>query len=715
MNSKTSGKARATASDSKTTATATGGGGGESFLPLLARDSPSATLAALLACDLPTFFSTHWERAPLHVARRNPSFYSGLFSKSLVDAHVRRNAAGLQYGFDLNLCVCSDEGKKVDMNPRKPKAGAKPAQKQTSASAAAVTNSSGGSRKGKGGQAAAAASASEADGEETMSIADALRLAEQQKRTLGKGRAQQEEEEEEEEEEGSGSAASESDEEELLDGTSVSTIREYAPVTFADYDRLYRDGCTVQALQPQHYHAPMTQLITQLERLFGGLVGANCYLTPPRSQGLAPHYDDVEVFVLQLEGTKAWRLYHPSRSLPREHSGDFAREEIGEPFQELELQPGDLMFLPRGCIHEARTSDLGSAHMTISVYQKTAFFDFLSQLFPIALQAAFDSDETEAFRKGLPLNYLSYCGSAGKLADELREKGMPIDDSEKTADGEPISAAEPTRTRSQLREGMKAQVRSLLTQLQPILESHIDACADEMSRDFMQSRLPPLDAASSSAAPAAAASSSSNNPFQLSSGGALGAPPQPTSLVRLRHPSAVRMIVMPGNDEEEAEADEEEEDEEEEGGFGGAPHLLLTHSLHNETSHHLDGRHPPDLEALAAAQISLPMYYAPALLQLLRARQPLPLSSLQLDLGDMLNADGDAPSESEQMSARMELAVSLWQARLLEVVDSATKASSAGATGKKMKRPAAAEPPPAAHRRQHATSARAPPNKKQRK
>jgi len=33
------------------------------------------------------------------------------------------------------------------------------------------------------------------------------------------------------------------------------------------------------------------------------------YLTPPGSQGFAPHYDDIEAFVLQLEGKKRWKLY----------------------------------------------------------------------------------------------------------------------------------------------------------------------------------------------------------------------------------------------------------------------------------------------------------------------------------------------------------------------------------------------------------------------
>ena len=35
------------------------------------------------------------------------------------------------------------------------------------------------------------------------------------------------------------------------------------------------------------------------------------YLTPAGTQGFAPHSDDIEAFVLQLEGKKHWKLYSP--------------------------------------------------------------------------------------------------------------------------------------------------------------------------------------------------------------------------------------------------------------------------------------------------------------------------------------------------------------------------------------------------------------------
>ena len=72
-------------------------------------------------------------------------------------------------------------------------------------------------------------------------------------------------------------------------------------------------------------------------------------------QGFAPHFDDVEVFILQIEGKKRWRLYEPrnkQEELPRFSSPNFDQSEIGEPCLDVVLEAGDLLYLPRGTIHQ---------------------------------------------------------------------------------------------------------------------------------------------------------------------------------------------------------------------------------------------------------------------------------------------------------------------------------------------------------------------------
>lgn len=48
----------------------------------------------------------------------------------------------------------------------------------------------------------------------------------------------------------------------------------------------------------RHQQDELWRIQEKLESFFGALVGSNVYITPQESQGLPPHYDDVEV---QLE------------------------------------------------------------------------------------------------------------------------------------------------------------------------------------------------------------------------------------------------------------------------------------------------------------------------------------------------------------------------------------------------------------------------------
>ena len=67
------------------------------------------------------------------------------------------------------------------------------------------------------------------------------------------------------------------------------------------------DGYSLRMVHPQQWHAPTYELCARLQEYFGFAVGCSSYLTPPRTQGFPPHYDDVEIIVLQLEGTKPGR------------------------------------------------------------------------------------------------------------------------------------------------------------------------------------------------------------------------------------------------------------------------------------------------------------------------------------------------------------------------------------------------------------------------
>ncbi|XP_022096693.1 ribosomal oxygenase 1-like [Acanthaster planci] len=194
--------------------------------------------------------------------------------------------------------------------------------------------------------------------------------------------------------------------------------RAHAPVVW-DF---YKNGCSVRLLNPQTYSDAIWKLNSLLQEYFGSFVGANIYLTPAGSQGFAPHYDDIEAFVLQLEGKKYWRLYSPKNSqevLPRFSSANFTQEEIGEPIFDTVLEPGDLLYFPRGTIHQASTpEDSHSLHITLSTCQCNTWGDLLEKLLPQTLQTAM-SAEAE-LRQSLPRGYMQYTGIANSESTDPR-------------------------------------------------------------------------------------------------------------------------------------------------------------------------------------------------------------------------------------------------------------------------------------------------------
>ncbi|XP_069800607.1 ribosomal oxygenase 2 [Dendropsophus ebraccatus] len=162
---------------------------------------------------------------------------------------------------------------------------------------------------------------------------------------------------------------------------------------------------TIQFHQPQRFNDNLWQIMEKLECFFGALVGCNVYITPSGSQGLPPHHDDVEVFILQVEGEKHWRLYEPIIQLARGYDVSPA-DKVTTPTHDILLKEGDMLYFPRGTVHQADTpaDTPHSTHVTISTYQNTSWVDYLQDLMPALLQDA--AKENVDLRRGVPLQQL---------------------------------------------------------------------------------------------------------------------------------------------------------------------------------------------------------------------------------------------------------------------------------------------------------------------
>lgn len=152
-------------------------------------------------------------------------------------------------------------------------------------------------------------------------------------------------------------------------------------------EKMLQKGWTLQIHQPQRFNDNLWRLCASLEGSLGCLVGCNQYVTPPGKQGLAPHYDDVEIFVLQVQGEKIWKLYEKKEyMLANAPSGDLLETSLGAPpSMEVTLRPGDCLYMPRGTVHHA-TASSQSSHLTISTYQRWTVLDIAHQVLGAALE-----------------------------------------------------------------------------------------------------------------------------------------------------------------------------------------------------------------------------------------------------------------------------------------------------------------------------------------
>ncbi len=179
--------------------------------------------------------------------------------------------------------------------------------------------------------------------------------------------------------------------------------------------RAFAHGKTLIIKSMQHRWPAVAAMCRNLEAIFGCHVHTNLYLTPPGAQGFAAHYDTHEVFVLQIDGDKHWRLYGAARELPvANEEATIPKEQLGSPTQEAFLQPGDLLYMPRGHVHEAFTSDRASLHLTVGV-NVHRWLDLLQQ----ALAGAGAADVR--FRQSLPLGLLSTGASSPAMRERFRE------------------------------------------------------------------------------------------------------------------------------------------------------------------------------------------------------------------------------------------------------------------------------------------------------
>jgi ribosomal protein L16 Arg81 hydroxylase len=157
-----------------------------------------------------------------------------------------------------------------------------------------------------------------------------------------------------------------------------------------------------------------------LGREFGFRSWAAVYMTPPGSHAFKAHFDQTEVFVLQVLGSKLWRTSTARRLFPRTEEFDSGDTEIGPDHQEHHLRQGDLLYIPRGFVHDARSIEEPSVHITLRL-EPPSWEDLIKATVKLA------ADGNDALKRALPVGFLNRNSDelVGGLAARLAEIAAP--------------------------------------------------------------------------------------------------------------------------------------------------------------------------------------------------------------------------------------------------------------------------------------------------
>jgi bifunctional lysine-specific demethylase and histidyl-hydroxylase NO66 len=143
--------------------------------------------------------------------------------------------------------------------------------------------------------------------------------------------------------------------------------------------QLYADGATLVLQGLHRIWPPLIDFARELGADLGQPLQINAYLTPPGNQGFAAHYDTHDVFVLQVDGRKRWRIHEPALPDPLERqpwggrADEVSATAEGPPVLDVTLQPGDALYLPRGWLHSAQAEGDSSLHLTVGIRALTRY------------------------------------------------------------------------------------------------------------------------------------------------------------------------------------------------------------------------------------------------------------------------------------------------------------------------------------------------------
>ncbi|SKC83351.1 JmjC domain-containing protein [Ohtaekwangia koreensis] len=190
-------------------------------------------------------------------------------------------------------------------------------------------------------------------------------------------------------------------------------------------EQLYMQEKATILINASQYEWPaLERLLETINNDLKTTSGANIFITPAQAQCFPAHFDEHDLFIIQIAGKKRWRIYESALYLPTQPQGgrvfDFSKLNL---LYDLDIEAGDIVYFPRGFVHEVITTDSMSAHITLGCMHTT----WLSVVAAYIRQLA----EEEPLLRGAYMKDILCQGEARKKIIEcLKQKfthNLPLD------------------------------------------------------------------------------------------------------------------------------------------------------------------------------------------------------------------------------------------------------------------------------------------------
>ena len=185
-------------------------------------------------------------------------------------------------------------------------------------------------------------------------------------------------------------------------GTSIPQASYAAEGNYVQLNRLlglYAKGGTIHVSNVQKYSRSLGNFCQRMQVELLVDCEADFWLTRKNEFKPYLHFDRYDIFVLQIQGRKRWRLFNPLAIPDNRIGAALEWGEVGDPVIDVIVEPGDLVYIPPHTPHVVTTVDSHSVHIGIGLHPLT-----WRQVLDVALEEC--RNRPNALSETVPLDFV---------------------------------------------------------------------------------------------------------------------------------------------------------------------------------------------------------------------------------------------------------------------------------------------------------------------